>query len=607
MIYDEGKNYIGDHHYGQAEFEEGVELRLDRGVLVDVGERLGETQTDLTSILDRKKDDSSPQPARNIRLVAAASQRDLKPLSQILGTQPRLGRARLLPSPYQQRHALVPVQPAEASMPPPPKRQRIDVSEQENRPPIAQQIEKLALKPFQRVLPKHLTPQPVRRKDAVVDFQDVLDLSSDEEVAKSAKKKAPQAKKNLAKKKTSAQGASKSREKAHSDEKMTRRAPQKQSETNRRIAAPETVPSPKEPTRRQQPRPHGSSTCSKISQPSTSSRSGMTQLLLRSPKPRRKLMYRALLPSSKPPQRPDGAPSPRETRSPSPSLPAAAGSECTDISQGEDSPPEGHPAARRGSNDAPLDVPSSPLFVPEDQPPKSPNSSPRLSQDSLEARLLDRLDTPERHSDVQKDSPRTSARNSPAISDAERDGSGPAGLPNPFPLSQRQMLPPPPPGAAQLQTACTPTPRQRTFRRVRSENDASLEAEEDFPDLDGFSVPPPSFLAKAKAKASPTCVFRAPSRSPAKLRRTASDSAVMDDSEKRAVGYNIEPIQEEVGETGPWTTAEAFLLFEWWPAGKAKPDHGVPVNTEVNIGQCGPGRVPITTARDMLRDEINVL
>ena len=388
---------------------------------------------------------------------------------------------------------------------------------------------------------------------------------------------------------------------------MTHRAPHKQSESNRRIAAPETVPSTKEPTRRQQPRPHGSSTCSKISQPSTSSRSGMTQLLLRSPKPRRKLMYRALLPSSKLPQTPDAASLPNESRSPCPTLPATSESESADVNQGEDSHPEGHSAARRGSNDAPLDVPSSPLFVPGDQPKRSPSRSPRLSQDSLEARLLDRPDTPERHSDVQKDSPRTSARNSPAIPDAERDGSGPASLPDPFPLSQRQMLPPPPPGAAQLQTACTPTPRQRTFRRVRSENDASLEAEEDFPDLDGFSVPPPSFLAKAKAKASPTRVFRAPSRSPAKLRRTASDSAVMDDSEERAVGYNIEPIQEEVGETGPWTTAEAFLLFEWWPQSRPKPDYGAPANTEVNIGQCGPSRVAITTARDMLRDEINVL
>jgi hypothetical protein len=79
------------------------------------------------------------------------------------------------------------------------------------------------------------------------------------------------------------------------------------------------------------------------------------------------------------------------------------------------------------------------------------------------------------------------------------------------------------------------------------------------------------------------------------------------DNERVMTSCNIESIQEEVGETGPWTSIEAYLLFEWWPPGKTKPNYGVPEDTGLSRGQYGTGRATITTARDMLRDEINVL
>src|SRR5271170_7503439 len=52
MVYDETKNYVGDLHYRRAEaLHDGDVLKLDRGVLVEVGEKLGSTETDLSPLL----------------------------------------------------------------------------------------------------------------------------------------------------------------------------------------------------------------------------------------------------------------------------------------------------------------------------------------------------------------------------------------------------------------------------------------------------------------------------------------------------------------------------------------------------------------------------
>jgi hypothetical protein len=81
----------------------------------------------------------------------------------------------------------------------------------------------------------------------------------------------------------------------------------------------------------------------------------------------------------------------------------------------------------------------------------------------------------------------------------------------------------------------------------------------------------------------------------------------MEQGEETRVGYNIEPIPEILDESGPWTTREAFLLFEKWPSGKTKPDYGILPTTNFNLDRCGPERATIVTARDLLRDEINAL
>ncbi|KAL2043858.1 hypothetical protein N7G274_003378 [Stereocaulon virgatum] len=120
MVYDVPRNYIGDTHYRHdGVLQDGDELELDRGVLIQVGEATGSMEQDLTEILGKKrkprgtapcKDASSPM--RECPAVATArppmgqpSQLRPKSLNALLGTPQRLtGRASLpMKSPYEIR------------------------------------------------------------------------------------------------------------------------------------------------------------------------------------------------------------------------------------------------------------------------------------------------------------------------------------------------------------------------------------------------------------------------------------------------------------------------------------------------------------------------
>jgi hypothetical protein len=130
MVYDESKNYIGDSHWREAgDVQDGTELKLDKGVLVDVGERIGETQTDLAPLLEKRRPEkeSSPQrpPLRPVSLAVSSrsalghSQARPKSLSDVLGlSQGPIGRARFpAQSPYEQAHN-PPGQPSHREGPP---------------------------------------------------------------------------------------------------------------------------------------------------------------------------------------------------------------------------------------------------------------------------------------------------------------------------------------------------------------------------------------------------------------------------------------------------------------------------------------------------------
>ncbi|OAX80916.1 hypothetical protein ACJ72_04745 [Emergomyces africanus] len=157
MVYDTQNNFIGDLHWRDGEeLNDGDELELERGVLVQVGECVEKTQTDLTELLDKRKhattsrsspakafspDASSARSAfaahhhgsdiRNNNNTVPNSSGRLKSLNELLGIRKTpIGRATLPSrSPYEQRHRIM-CPDHDAAQERAPKRQRVDSREQ---------------------------------------------------------------------------------------------------------------------------------------------------------------------------------------------------------------------------------------------------------------------------------------------------------------------------------------------------------------------------------------------------------------------------------------------------------------------------------------------
>jgi Protein of unknown function (DUF2439) len=309
MLYDQDRRYIGDLHYRQdEEFGEGLELRLDRGVLVDVYERFGETQTDLDQVVNqRTRDESatkhtSPQAARQLHLTAAASQQKPRPLKDVLrASQGHLGRARIpYKSPYEQRHALADIQPVQ----PPPKKPKVSPAGKENTPhPISKgPIVRPATGMPTKTSPSPVEPKAKPAKDDVVVFQEVLDLCSDEETVKPIKAIPSKPKKAT----------------TNTRPKERRRLPTAKElsvASNAQAPSPGIMSASSKAAARstgtrlhEMPDPHGRRATPSDSLPPTPrvarsqsmalSASERTQLSFLTPKPRPKLMYRDLLPPS---------------------------------------------------------------------------------------------------------------------------------------------------------------------------------------------------------------------------------------------------------------------------------------------------------------------
>ncbi|RMZ68029.1 hypothetical protein GMOD_00004155 [Pyrenophora seminiperda CCB06] len=119
MVYDQARNFLGDTYYKERnELQEGDELNLNNGALVEVSEPMGVTHTDLTSLLEKKTRDapprpsapSQPKPFQGPSSVAPANvqrngaQLRHKSLNTLLGTpKGPIGKARPIKSPYENR------------------------------------------------------------------------------------------------------------------------------------------------------------------------------------------------------------------------------------------------------------------------------------------------------------------------------------------------------------------------------------------------------------------------------------------------------------------------------------------------------------------------
>ncbi|KAG9198739.1 hypothetical protein G6514_009689 [Epicoccum nigrum] len=64
MVYDQGRNFLGDTYYKDSdELHEGDELTLDKGIMVEVAEAMGTTQTDLKPLFEKRPKEPPPPPS----------------------------------------------------------------------------------------------------------------------------------------------------------------------------------------------------------------------------------------------------------------------------------------------------------------------------------------------------------------------------------------------------------------------------------------------------------------------------------------------------------------------------------------------------------------
>ncbi|KAL8793001.1 MAG: hypothetical protein Q9195_004405 [Heterodermia aff. obscurata] len=147
MVYDETRNFIGDTHWREPEpIQDGDELQLDKGILIQIGEATGQTIQDISGLFEKRKtaqpasENESPAMARQPPAPAptatraaqtAPSQLMPRTLNSVLGTpKGQLGRAALpTKSPFELRRVEgVENQTEERT----PKRQRVSYPNRRN-------------------------------------------------------------------------------------------------------------------------------------------------------------------------------------------------------------------------------------------------------------------------------------------------------------------------------------------------------------------------------------------------------------------------------------------------------------------------------------------
>lgn len=128
MVYDVPRNFIGDMHWtGEEDMQEGDEVLLEKaGVKVEVAERIGQTQTDLSELRAKKGPETNVEPRRRVErtdlrtatpvpraisggVARGNTQLKHKSLNALLGTpKGQMGKAALpTKSPFEERHSNV--------------------------------------------------------------------------------------------------------------------------------------------------------------------------------------------------------------------------------------------------------------------------------------------------------------------------------------------------------------------------------------------------------------------------------------------------------------------------------------------------------------------
>lgn len=296
MVYDDVGNFIGDHHWrDSSEIQDGDELELDKGVLIQVGECMEKTQTDLSVLFEKKRasQESPTQPRTpappSSRASMGSQAGPLESLNDLLGIKkPSIGRSIVPSSPYEQRH---------------PPAARIERPER-NEPPAKRQKQAST----GDILQRKSTNEPLRPRPTVIDLEKPIEeasfarpvlkyiASSDRNIGAESHEKIGSSSTTP---KTTAYGASSGVQAA-----TTRDSPIRIDHTTGNPSAPPKT-TPHKSMNPPESETHTSTSCSAIDKNSMSEVSRTKSkvsdvpanpLRMLSEKPRQKLMYRALLP-----------------------------------------------------------------------------------------------------------------------------------------------------------------------------------------------------------------------------------------------------------------------------------------------------------------------
>lgn len=580
MVYDESKNYIGDSHWREAgDLQDGTELKLDKGVLVDVGERIGETQTDLAPLLEKRRPEkeSSPQrpPLRPVSLARSAlghSQARPKSLSDVLGlSQGPIGRARFpAQSPYEQVHN--PSRQPSHREEPPAKRLRTGLGKEnaelggDNLSGPAYLHKHSAAGPTACAM---LTRRPglQERRIAEPPKQTVVISSEDESTHLSPSRPTNVSKGRRADQETSSRGA----EQPLSPVFLPKERSKTTASTKSKVI---------------QPRPRASERLPVLSiapfdNPSTrsSSSTGLSKnkLRLAAHKPRRKLIYKELLASSnrsKSQLQTETLPSAsyktlgRERRSSQTrkrNTRPAPNKTFSDLeSDGEDgnmvvgkvgSPSKSNPTEQemdRGLAEL-FTQPSSPLFMPESQARVTTEApEPHGSDGSLSSLIAAITTPPPNHP------PTALSLKIPNVNNASL----------PLPLSRRTILDTPlmvssSKPATLHSRAEKPVSQSRSLRRVVSENDSPSYGR---PAAAATSADQGRSAAASPDK--PRTADQTPFETAAKPTKSFSDTVTRPTVHQSAKLALAE--EDTAQESGPWSKVESYLLFDWFPPARER-------------------------------------
>ncbi|KIV90791.1 hypothetical protein PV10_05399 [Exophiala mesophila] len=579
MVYDEARNSVGDLHYRQQDtFAPGIEIQLDRGLLVEVGEPMGETATDLTPILDRQRPEKPQQPT----FKPPQPSRRPKSLLEVLGpSQTRHARSRLaIQSPYDQTHQISDTSLVQPSS----KKPRLSFPSTVSQQPAA------PLRP------------PVASPLPCMHVERVLDISSDDDTPDTSKSTAEP----LALAHHSIPPAATTLQEATSHLKNNELNMVK---SNNSGSIRKHRPAPK--TKRLSPSNRSTaSRCSPVQSPAYKH----GRLLLSGPRPKPKLLCLLPLPRTSASHRPfinDAKSIDEPTGILNPPIELSSSLTITSPSQlstprvltprSSSSTRSGHRLGFDGELDS---LEDSPLFLPDDnQFSKSPSQRPILTQEELG--IMATCDAPPSSQIGQTDSPlQTSPMKHDPLENAHH-GNDMLSIGG-FQVSQSAS----PARDSIVDVATSP----RDAMTVSSPAHGSVGRPFSGSNIQTSPVGS-AFAKRASSQRTPLeSLPNPPSRrspsgsaSPSKLRRHIFDTAAL--TEKRGETEPKLAGQGLVCEKGPWSGEEAFLLFDWWPPGLERPAYWTdlaPIQSRSLAVPLPVFSTRITTARQFFHDDMNM-